>query len=967
MLTEVSRYVYTVNKEAKVQPLGIPALFIPGNAGSAKQMRSIAKEASKYYYENVAEAHRGSKALPRPIDFFTLDFNEEFSALHGHSLLEQAQFLNDAIAYILSLYDENRPYDPALPKPTSVLLIGHSMGGIVARSVFTMSNYRPGTVNTIVTAATPHILPPVSLDFEISNIYDRIESFWSRGFIGPDAPLGNVSLISIAGGNLDLTVNGESGNIHNIVPQSNGFTVFTSSIPHTWVGSDHVAILWCNQIATVLGKTLIDIVDASYAGQVKPLDVRMGIFRSRLLTGVDDHLEDSTNPKDGEMIDVSQMGHTIIDTDRRLAYPHKIGSIGSDDDSDAPHLYVMPIPHDDMDTFSVLTDHHLGTESRLDVFICKDASSDVGSRSLTLSQLLCRSKAPSAIPMPASPANIISSTYFGRYGREQEFRYISEKLDEMNSVEYVVIMDRGRKNGEPGFLVAEFTAEADTSMTVETTTLGLLNNGFRIHGFPERPSLVSTLRLPNIDNSLLTYNLIADRQGCHVPQRFSPMLRQSSWTMYEDRYSINIAAKESGIDINFHGSLPYFDRIQLPDKKGIEFRFWMDPTCPVPLSLNLQVDRYGSIGKVVIRYRMVVLVFTFLVVVLTLRGQFMDFNKGKPFMPFGMMLSRLITSTFWKFSVLLGAIAFLQSLQVREVTQFGHTNQQPSDAAEDILQGPGGSRNTGQGAYERMIQARIARSQSWFSSFRFEDMLLGANDTFFWFLAPVFFQISIGIAILIWILLNGLVRSIAATLTFISKRGGRYVVGRAIGNMLSKRSRGVKRRVITTIVLFIMVATLVPYQFAFVVAVLVHIVSCVRSLIVAQAANPTQAPAAWDRHHYLMSIFVLFFLLLPITLPVLMVWIRNISVQWYEPFSSDHRLDYIAPFIFFVEAVTGGAMVPRTPEKGYAAVTIGILNFIIAFLIMFGLADLLHVSDMDRVATDPEVHGTEPAQQWIAK
>ena len=416
--------------------------------------------------------------------------------------------MNDAIAYILSLYDENRPYDPALPKPTSVLLIGHSMGGIVARSVFTMSNYRPGTVNTIVTAATPHLLPPVSLDFEISNIYDSIESFWSRGFIGPDAPLGNVSLISIAGGNLDITVNGESGNIHNIVPQSNGFTVFTSSIPHTWVGSDHVAILWCNQIATILGKTLIDIVDASYSGQVKPLDVRMGIFRSRLLTGVDDHIEDSTNSKglrsfmldtvsvseatfrddwkakdlsvlflslilDGEMIDVSQMGHTIIDTDRRLAYPHKIGSIGSDDDSDAPHLYVMPIPHGDVDTFSVLTDHHLGAESRLDVFICKDASSDVGSRSATLSQLLCRSKAPSAIPMPASPANIISSAYFGRYGREQEFRYISEKLDEMNSAEYAVIMDRGRKNGEPGFLVAEFTAEADTSMTVETTTLGM--------------------------------------------------------------------------------------------------------------------------------------------------------------------------------------------------------------------------------------------------------------------------------------------------------------------------------------------------------------------------------------------------------------------------------------------------------------------------------------------------------------
>lgn len=54
--------------------------------------------------------------------------------------------------------------------------------------------------------------------------------------------------------------------------------------------------------------------------------------------------------------------------------------------------------------------------------------------------------------------------------------------------------------------------------------------------------------------------------------------------------------------------------------------------------------------------------------------------------------------------------------------------------------------------------------------------------------------------------------------------------------IVRRRSRGVRRRVITTIVLFIMVATFVPYQFAFVVAVLVHIVSCVRSLLVAQAS-----------------------------------------------------------------------------------------------------------------------------------
>ncbi|KAF9914341.1 GPI inositol deacylase, partial [Lobosporangium transversale] len=815
MITEhSSNSVFTIDKEAKVQPLGIPALFIPGNAGSAKQMRSIAKEASKYYYEKLAEEQRSDgKILSRPIDFFTLDFNEEFSALHGHSLLEQAQFLNDAIAYILSLYDDDRHQDPNLPKPTSVLLVGHSMGGVVARTLFTMSNYRPGTVHAVLTAATPHLLPPVTLDFEISDIYDRIESFWSRGFQGPDAPLKNVSLVSIAGGNLDIIVNGESGNIHNIVPQSHGFTVFTSSIPHAWVGSDHVSILWCNQIAIVLGKTLIDVVDASYPEQVKPLEERMRIFRNRLLTGLEDHLDNPKRPKETKTFVLSEVAHTIVTAGSVLQYPPRVSG-KYDVELDALHLHIMPVPWDsDVDTFNLLTDHQFGPDSRLDLLLCTDEYSEVRAAASTdAARLTCRYDTLSAIPIPASlasPAHPSTSPPLGKYGRGQEFRFVSQKVQELDGVQYLVILDKGRKFPVPGFLIAEFVAEADSLVTMETTTrkfnsylilptihkptvLELLNDGLRIHAFPVRPSLVSTLRLPNIDNSLLTYTLTVSRQGCYAPQHFSPMLRQSGWTMYEDRYSVDVTSKQDGIDVNFHGDLPYYERVQLPGKKGIEFRFWMDPSCPVPLSLNLQVDKYGSLGKVVIRYRMVVLVFTFLVVILTLRAQFKAFNDGHPFIPFGIMLTQLITTTFLKFTLFLAAIALLQSFQakttysINEYSAYAQeetTSRGSSGAAEEIIEGPAGSRNVYQDAYEQMIRARIARSESWFSSFRFRDALLGANDTFFWFLAPLFFQIAIGIVIVIWIALNGLVRSIAASLMFVSRR---YNVSKAIGNMLMK-------------------------------------------------------------------------------------------------------------------------------------------------------------------------------------
>lgn len=47
--------------------------------------------------------------------------------------------------------------------------------------------------------------------------------------------------------------------------------------------------------------------------------------------------------------------------------------------------------------------------------------------------------------------------------------------------------------------------------------------------------------------------------------------------------------------------------------------------------------------------------------------------------------------------------------------------------------------------------------------------------------------------------------------------------------------RRLQRRAITTMILFVLVATFIPYQFAFVVAFLVHFVSCVRT--VAKAMN----------------------------------------------------------------------------------------------------------------------------------
>ena len=54
-------------------------------------------------------------------DFFTIDFDEEYSALFGGTLRNQASFSAKSVDRILDLYKSNRV------QPTSVIVIGQSM------------------------------------------------------------------------------------------------------------------------------------------------------------------------------------------------------------------------------------------------------------------------------------------------------------------------------------------------------------------------------------------------------------------------------------------------------------------------------------------------------------------------------------------------------------------------------------------------------------------------------------------------------------------------------------------------------------------------------------------------------------------------------------------------------------------------------------------------------------------------
>ena len=66
---------------------GVPVLFVPGNSGSHKQVRSMASVALR---KALDDDHSGRFHF----DYFSVDFNEEFSALYGGTLEDQVKIGN---------------------------------------------------------------------------------------------------------------------------------------------------------------------------------------------------------------------------------------------------------------------------------------------------------------------------------------------------------------------------------------------------------------------------------------------------------------------------------------------------------------------------------------------------------------------------------------------------------------------------------------------------------------------------------------------------------------------------------------------------------------------------------------------------------------------------------------------------------------------------------------------------------
>ncbi|KAK4140644.1 GPI inositol-deacylase [Dichotomopilus funicola] len=896
LASKYSLYLYReqgIDRDTKVR--GVPILFIPGNAGSYKQVRPIAAEAANYFHDVLQHDESAIQAGARNLDFFTVDFNEDISAFHGQTLLDQAEYLNEAIRYILSLYLDPHisDRDPDLPDPTSVIVLGHSMGGIVARTMLVMPNYQSNSINTIITMSAPHARPPVSFDSQSVQTYKDINDYWRRAYSQQWAnnnPLWHVTLVSIAGGGLDTVVPSDYASVESLVPDTHGFTVFTSTIPSVWTSMDHQAILWCDQFRKVIAQAIYDVVDVHRAAQTKPRAERMQVFKKWFLTGME-AVAEKTAPRSEPttLLTVDDNSDSIIAEGERLVL-RNLGTTG------VIRAHLMPIPPSEspgVKRFTLLTDAKLdksGDHEKLEVMFCSVVPSQPSQSGAGLAsqidlskgiagstRLACRTTGPDVISLPASTRATRFPFYTDGEKEIVPFSYLEYGVDDIAEHQFVAVLEKAT-TPTANFVVAEFSDQTQSRRTRHISLRSLLAFGMKLRLPADRP-MVSEIKVPSLQSSLLAYNLRISHQNCDGKQElFAPLLRQYLAEPYESKYFVN--AHEATVSL--HGVAPY---VPPPltgklEEDGLSFQFWTDPTCNSAIHVELTADYMGSLGKLYMRYRTVFAAFPLFIVALVLRKQFRVYDNTGVFIPFFEGLDLCLRQSI---PLMLVSLIFL-TLATRDSTPASSTN------------------------FWHWRNGTLS-----IMDFHQNDLLIGTEDPLFLFLIPLIAIVCVGVCSIINYMALALTRLLGVIANLITFRPGwtrNEDRGKAApGAFLVPSPR---RRMITAAVLLLLVTTVVPYQFAYLVACLAQLMTTVRAQRIASELRST---ANSNFYNYAHSIFVLMLWVLPINLPTFVVWIHNLTVHWLTPFTSHHNVLSVMPFIVLVEALTTGKMVPRMGSR----------------------------------------------------
>lgn len=414
-------------------------------------------------------------------------------------------------------------------------------------------------------------------------------------------------------------------------------------------------------------------------------------------------------------------------------------------------MHLLPIPPQGVSgkKFTLLTNQQFdksGDHGSLEVLFCsvfplqngKPATAfsmnmDFSGGTSGSTRLACKNAAEDGIHLPASTPSSKRP-----YDRVQPFSYLQYDLEDLAEHQFVAVVDKANSPTK-GFVLAEFSDSSDSVIRARLGLGSLLSAGLKVRLPANRPMLTE-LQIPAVHSSLLDYRLKIIRKNHGQQQElFAPLLRQSVADPHESKFFVNV----KNVNVNLHGLAPFMPPPlrEQATLGGVSFHLWTDPSCDSTIDISLSVDIAGSLGELVMRYRTVFAAFPLLVVALVMRKQFQVYDETGYFITFAEGLDSALRSSL---PMLLLAMSLLAS-SLATSTKLPPTDD-PFHWRTNSTESP--------------------------IDFTKNDLLLGSQDAFFWFLVPIFGLISVGVCLVINYVALALIFLLTSIYGFLRSKSG---------------------------------------------------------------------------------------------------------------------------------------------------------------------------------------------------
>ncbi|KAG2157116.1 PGAP1-like protein-domain-containing protein [Suillus clintonianus] len=844
------------------QVMGVPVLFIPGNAGSSHQVRSIASSAARQYFSSpfVISSDFTGRGI-QPLDFFAVEFNEDLSAFHGPTLDSQIEYSSAAIRYILSHYPPN----------TRIIVMGHSMGGIVGTALLPSDD-----ISALITMSTPHTLPPARFDARIDEIYRRNAEY----LVNDPTPV-----VSICGGATDMMIPSEScilPDAGDVNPGSAIYrrTIFTSALEGAWTGVGHREMVWCHQVRWRVARAALELGGANS-------NVDMAVILDTWLNRNGRLIPPATS------IDISEAAtNEALPEDMNLVLKKPAGF----------RTYLLPIPRT------------LETNTTFVLFVSRGSISSIGSQHSTrlqASPYFCVGRATSptiqqyseslsCVPLEPSTLKLLPSPIPGK-----PFPVPDEGSDESDGVvlfeatvpripadvEDAWIGVHVNAAGEDGWVFGGF----DKTQTLQSDigVFDILAGGAKLSlQSVEQSSMRRHITFPKLlSNALLIYKLTPRSAeptvSCAQPI-LPPLLVHKSHPAETHYYRLE---HDKPVAIHTHASAPFIPLSRFTPSHSSELWIYSSGTgCQDVNEFILTIDWWATIGRIATRYPTILISWSSGVVALLMFHAWRESGKGS--MP----------------SVQQSLVTFIcRPMPKLLVASF--------------------------------VVALLPLSPGYYLGTR--------GESFLGFLAPVLLVVATGLVCVSWWFILLLMWPLRLFTRLLPAKSRQY------------NDQGMSRSTVVSIIFIsLLVFLFVPWQIAFIGCWLIHLHTCANSAhrkpypgsAPSLRSTPTESLPLRERfdgheqdtqdaetneiapseeleiqdmrrpqglatitdtldiiqaHHENTHLLLLMTWLLPLSMPVLAVWVRTLMTAGYTaPFNGDHNVFKVAPFLVLVDCTS---------------------------------------------------------------